>query len=67
MHNVDIVFFFDDDSVVREDYVENALRFVEARPDVIGLSGRVLRDGVRTGPISESEAARCSMNPGRTG
>lgn len=39
------VFFFDDDSVLREDYLERGLAFFDAHPAVVGLTGRVLLDG----------------------
>lgn len=54
----DVIFFFDDDSVVREDYVENALEFFRTHPDVVGLTGRVLLDGATQGEISVSRAAQ---------
>lgn len=54
-----VVFFFDDDAVVRADYVANALAFFAAHPEVVGLTGRVLLDGAVTGevPMSTAEAA----------
>lgn len=39
------VFFFDDDAVVRPDYLEQAMAFFARRPDVVALTGRVLLDG----------------------
>jgi cellulose synthase/poly-beta-1,6-N-acetylglucosamine synthase-like glycosyltransferase len=41
--DVDIVAFFDDDAVLRADYLATAVRFLERHPDVLGLTGRVLR------------------------
>lgn len=49
----DIVFFFDDDSRLRDDYVENAVDIFDAQPDVIGLSGRVLLDGAAGATATE--------------
>jgi GT2 family glycosyltransferase len=53
----DIVFFFDDDAVVRPDYVARALDFFAAHPEVAGITGRVLLDGAASGEISEADAA----------
>lgn len=39
------VFCFDDDAVVREDYLERGVAFFDAHPDVVALTGRVLLDG----------------------
>lgn len=44
--DVDVVVFLDDDSVPRSDYLERAVAVLETNPDVIGLTGRVARDGV---------------------
>ena len=49
LDGVDVVAFFDDDSVVRPDYLRNAVAFLDAHPEVLGLTGRVLLDGA-TGP-----------------
>lgn len=51
-----IVFFFDDDSVVRADYIANALEFFEKHSHVIGLTGRVLLDGAASGEVPLAEA-----------
>lgn len=53
----DVVFFFDDDAVIRPDYVAKGLEFFAAHPDVVGITGRVLLDGATTGEISEVDAA----------
>ncbi|GAB3216361.1 glycosyltransferase [Kineococcus gypseus] len=50
------VFFFDDDAVVREDYLERAMAFFAAHPDVVGLTGRVLLDGATGDAIALDEA-----------
>ena len=50
------VFFFDDDAVVREDYLERGMAFFDRHPDVVGLTGRVLLDGA-TGEAIPSEVA----------
>ena len=52
----EVIFFFDDDSVVREDYVVNALDFFRTHPDVVGLTGRVIIDGASRGEISQADA-----------
>lgn len=55
--DADIVFFFDDDAVVRPDYIARALEFFASHPDVVGITGRVLMDGATRGEISETDAA----------
>lgn len=55
--DADIIFFFDDDAVVRQDYVKNALAFFAAHPEVVGITGRVLLDGATTGEISPELSA----------
>lgn len=62
LSNIDVVFFFDDDAVVRDDYVGNALDFFEQHPEIVGLTGRVLLDGAVTGEIAEPIAARALAN-----
>jgi len=41
----DLIFFFDDDAVLRSDYLESAVAFLVGHPDVVGVTGRVLLDG----------------------
>jgi hypothetical protein len=53
----DIVAFFDDDAVLRPDYLALAVRFLDSHPDVQGLTGRVLLDGATTGEVSRDTAA----------
>ena len=50
------VFFFDDDSVVREDFVERGMRFFEEHPDVVALTGRVLLDGATGDAVPRDQA-----------
>lgn len=50
------IFFFDDDSVVRDDFIEQAVIFFERHPEVVGLTGRVLLDGATGEEISRSQA-----------
>lgn len=54
--DVDIIFFFDDDAVVRDDYVEEALAYFDRNPEVVGITGRVLLDGANSGEISREVA-----------
>jgi GT2 family glycosyltransferase len=54
--DADVVFFFDDDAVVRSDYVARGLEFFAAHPEVAGITGRVLLDGSVGGEISEADA-----------
>lgn len=55
---IQVVFFFDDDAVVREDYVRQGLAFFAAHPEFVGLTGRVLIDGASADEVSEVEAHR---------
>ncbi len=52
------VFAFDDDAVVREDYLERAVVFFDAHPEVVALTGRVLLDGATGEAISRDAADR---------
>lgn len=52
----DVVAFFDDDAVVRPDYLAQATRFLDAHPEVLALTGRVLLDGATTGEIDRVTA-----------
>ena len=52
----DLVFFFDDDAVLRHDYLENALTVFAENPAVVGLTGRVLLDGATGSEIGFTEA-----------
>jgi len=54
----DLVAFFDDDAVIRPDYLARAVEFFGEHPEVVGLTGRVLADGAVSGEISEEEAQR---------
>jgi GT2 family glycosyltransferase len=53
-----IVFFFDDDAVVRPDYLEEARRFFSDHPEVVGITGRVLLDGATRAEIGRDESLR---------
>jgi GT2 family glycosyltransferase len=55
--DADTVAFFDDDAVLRPDYLSNALTFLDRHSDVVALTGRVLRDGAASGEVSADEAA----------
>lgn len=55
--DVDIVAFFDDDAVLRPDYLANAVRFLAEHPEVLGLTGRVLLDGATSGEIDRGVAS----------
>jgi GT2 family glycosyltransferase len=54
--DAEFVFFFDDDSVVREDYLERAIDHFRAHPVVVGLTGRVLLDGASGAQIDRDAA-----------
>lgn len=48
--------FFDDDYRPAHEWLAQCARTFEKYPDVVGLGGKVLADGVTTGTISEQEA-----------
>lgn len=52
------VFFFDDDAVVREDYLERGVAFFDAHPDVVAITGRVLLDGATGEAIPRAVAVQ---------
>lgn len=53
-----VVAFFDDDSVLRSDWLAQAHAFFTSHPGVVGLTGRVLVDGAVTGEISHEQTNR---------
>ena len=55
---VDIVLFYDDDYVPSRFALEDAAAVFSARPDVVGITGNVLADGVTSGGIAFEEAER---------
>jgi GT2 family glycosyltransferase len=65
--DVDLVAFFDDDAVLRPDYLANAVRFLSYRPDVVGLTGRVLLDGATLGEVDRAAAADALARSATTG
>lgn len=52
--------FFDDDAVVREDYVERAIAHFEDAP-IVGLTGNVLLDGAASETIKDEAAAEALL------
>ncbi|MEH3075703.1 MAG: glycosyltransferase [Quadrisphaera sp.] len=58
------VFFFDDDAVVRPDYLQRALAYFAAHPEVVGVTGRVLLDG---SGASAPEVTRSAAEEALTG
>jgi GT2 family glycosyltransferase len=56
VQDADLVFFFDDDAVVRADYLQRAVDVFTSRPEVVGLTGRVLLDGAAGREIGRAEA-----------
>lgn len=53
-----VVAFFDDDSVLRDDWLVTAVDFLEQHPQVVGLTGRVLLDGAVSGEVSLERTQR---------
>lgn len=54
----DIVAFFDDDFVPAPDYLATLEHLFETRPEVVGATGRVIADGIKTRGISFNQALR---------
>ncbi len=54
----DIITFFDDDFVPANDYLATLEDIFEARPEVVGATGRVIADGINSRGISYAEAVR---------
>jgi GT2 family glycosyltransferase len=52
----DVILFFDDDFVPREDYVEQTVALFAARPTLAGATGHVIADGIKTPGIDFDEA-----------
>jgi GT2 family glycosyltransferase len=51
----DIVVFFDDDFIPSRYWIEHIRMLFASRPDVAGVTGRVLADGVRAGGLEWSD------------
>jgi len=54
--DADLIVFFDDDFVPAPDYLEAMAKLFTERPALIGATGAVLMDGVKTAGISFEEA-----------
>jgi len=54
----DIVVFFDDDFVPADDWIEAAVSVFLQEPDVVGLTGHVLEDGIKGPVLSFDHAVR---------
>jgi GT2 family glycosyltransferase len=52
----DIVVFFDDDFAPSPNWIEQCVTVFREAPEVIGVSGSILRDGAQAGEISWDEA-----------
>jgi GT2 family glycosyltransferase len=63
----DFVFFFDDDAVVRPDFVERGLDFFERHPEVAGITGEVLLDGASGDEVSRSDAEAALVSSASAG
>jgi len=60
----DLVVFFDDDFAPSPTWLKNCAEFFLARGDVVGISGALIRDGVKSDEISWDEAQRLLLeNP----
>jgi Glycosyl transferase family 2 len=56
LKNSDIIVFFDDDFVPANDAVEKIIEFFEKNKDIIGATGKVLRDGIKLGGLTYDQA-----------
>ncbi len=56
-----VVVFFDDDFRPARDWLEQCARFFEQHPEAVGVTGRVLADGVR-GPGISNDGARAYLS-----
>jgi hypothetical protein len=54
--DAEFIFFFDDDAVVRADYLAHGVDFFRAHPEVNGITGKVLLDGAVGAEIPRSTA-----------
>lgn len=54
----DVVVFFDDDFVPALDYLEQAERLFEEDPEIVGLTGELVADGIHGASIHFEDAAR---------
>ena len=54
----DVVVFFDDDFLPTHDFLHSLERLLETNPDVVGVTGRLVADGARTGALTFEEGAR---------
>lgn len=63
----DIVIFFDDDFVAALDYLENVEILMAGDPEIAGLTGDLLADGIHGEPIPFAEAARICDEAEREG
>jgi GT2 family glycosyltransferase len=52
----DILVFFDDDFVAAPDYLEQVERLFEERPEIAGLTGQLIADGIHGGGFSFDQA-----------
>jgi GT2 family glycosyltransferase len=54
----DLVVFFDDDFAPSSTWLEKCAEFFLARADVVGISGALIKDGVKSDEITSDEAQR---------
>ncbi len=52
-----LIAFFDDDYRPADDWLAQAARFMAEHPDVVGLTGTMLGDGVKSDALTEADAA----------
>ena len=57
--DTDVVFFFDDDTIPRADYISRSCEFFASNPAVVATTGTLLADGAggkREAPLEEAMA-----------
>lgn len=55
--DTDIVIFFDDDFLPSPEYLAETARIFADRPEIVGITGNLLADGIHSGGFSFEEAA----------
>lgn len=62
--SIDVVAFFDDDFLPHEDWLATAVAAFTARPELVGVTGRLLADGIHDGGLTVEEGLRLLETPG---
>lgn len=60
--STDVVVFFDDDFIPAPDYIENVEQLFATTPDLVGITGELIADGINTGGISFEDASQMASD-----